>query len=69
MNIKKIGSERLSFPNDSKQNTENKMAKSSLSINNRKKNKKNMSQQNSAKREGHSEKEIENKIKRKNLSK
>ena len=68
MNIKKIGSERLTFPNDSKQNTENKMTKSSLSINNRPKNKKNMSQQNSAKRDGCSNKKSEIKNNRKNLS-
>ena len=68
MNIKKIGSERLTFPNESKQNTDNKMTKSLLSINTKYKNKKNISQQNSAKREGYSNKQTEKKNNRKNLS-
>ena len=40
----KIGSERLTFPNDSKNYIENKMTKSSISLNIRTKNKKNIIQ-------------------------
>ena len=65
----KIGSERLTFPNDSKNYIENKMTKSSLSLNIRTKNKKNMTQQNSAKRDGYLLKEVKNKKKPKNYSK
>jgi hypothetical protein len=65
----KIGSERLTFPNDSKNYIENKMTKSSLSLNIRTKNKKNMTQQNSAKRDGYLLKEAKNKKKPKNYSK
>ena len=59
----KIGSERRMFPNENKRYSDNKPKKSLSSINN-----KNNTQQNSAKRQGYFEKEIENKIKRKNLS-
>jgi len=65
----KIGSERLTFPNDSKNYIENKMTKSSLSLNIRTKNKKNMTQQNSAKRDGYLLKDSKNKKKPKNYSK
>ena len=65
----KIGSERLTFPNDSKNYIENKMTKSSLSLSIRTKNKKNMTQQNSAKRDGYLLKEAKNKKKPKNYSK
>lgn len=65
----KIGSERLTFPNDSKNYIENKMTKSSLSLNIRTKNKKNMTQQNSAKRDEYLLKEAKNKKKPKNYSK
>ena len=65
----KIGSERLTFPNDSKNYIENKMTKSSLSLNIRTKNKKNMTQQNSAKRDEYLLKEAKNKKKAKNYSK
>ena len=65
----KIGSERLTFPNNDKRYSETKVAKSLNLIENKSNNKKNKTQQNSAKREGHSEKEIENKIKRNNISK
>ena len=64
----KIESERLTFPGENKRYTDNKHPKSLLSINNKFNFKKNMTQQNSAKREGYSKKEVENKIKRKNLS-
>jgi hypothetical protein len=65
----KIGSERLTFPNNSKNYIENKMTKSSLSLNIRTKNKKNMTQQNSAKRDEYLLKEAKNKKKPKNYSK
>ena len=65
----KIGSERLTFPNDSKNYIENKMTKSSLSLNIRTKNKKNMTQQNAAKRDEYLLKEAKNKKKPKNYSK
>jgi len=64
----KIESERRTFPNENKRYSDNKPAKSLSSINNKNNFKKNMTQQNSAKRQGYYEKEIENKIKRKNLS-
>lgn len=69
MHTNKIGSERLTFPNESKNYIENKMTKSSASLNIRTKNKKNMTQQNSAKRDGYLLKEAKNKKKPKNFSK
>ena len=64
----KIESERRTFPNENKRYSDNKPSKFLSSINNKNNFKKNMTQQNSAKRQGYYEKEIENKIKRKNLS-
>ena len=64
----KIGSERRTFPNENKRYSDNKPKKSLSSINNKNNIIKNMTQQNSAKRQRYYEKEIENKIKRKNLS-
>ena len=61
----KIGTERLTFPNNNnKKSSENKKVKS-LSIKNKLNYKKNISQQNSAKREGYSQKDSN---KKKNLS-
>ena len=65
----KIGSERLTFPNDYNNYINNKMTKSSASLNIRLNNKKNMTQQNSAKRDGYSEKHSKNKKSSKNLTK
>ena len=64
----KIESERRTFPNENKRYSDNKPSKSLSSIKNKNNFKKNVTQQNSAKRQGYYEKEIENKIKRKNLS-
>lgn len=62
----KTGTERLTFPNNNnnKKSSENKKVKS-LSIKNKINFKKNISQQNSAKREGYSQKDAN---KKKNLS-
>lgn len=69
MSANKIGSERLTFPNDYNNYIDNKMTKSSASLNIRPNNKKNMTQQNSAKRSGYLEKDQKNKKRAKNLSK
>ena len=64
----KIESERLTFPNENKRYSEDKTSKSLLSLNTKINHKKNITQQNSAKRKGLYEKEEENKIKKKSLS-
>ena len=64
----KIESERLIFPNENKRYSEDKTLKSLLSLNSKINNKKNITQQNSAKRKGFYEKDEENKIKKKSLS-
>ena len=63
----KIESERLTFPNENKRYSEDKTSKSLLSLNSKINNKKNITQQNSAKRKGFYEKDEENKIKKKSL--
>ena len=69
MQTNKIGSERLTFPNDYNNYINNKMTKSSASLNIRPNIKKNMTQQNSAKRDGYFGKHSKNKNNSKNLSK
>ena len=64
----KIESERLTFPNENKRYSEDKTSKSSLSLNPKLNHKKNITQQNSAKRKGFYEKDEENKIKKKSFS-
>ena len=65
--INKIESQRAMFLSSNKRYYDDKKAKSLLS-NNKLNNKKNISQQNSAKRKGHSAQKCNNKRKNKNLS-
>ena len=63
-----IESERLTFPNGNKRYSDRKHPKTLLTIKTKFNFKKNITQQNSAKREEYFKKEDEDKIKRKNLS-